>query len=98
MIFAQISDALAPENQPDATQLANTTYLMEQFQNLVTGLENPLAVSGGGSVFSYAPCFVNFAPAGAPNCLSRVISCPSLCSNVVPHWQWQHAFMRIHYL
>ena len=62
----QISDALAPENQPDYKQLGNTTYLMEQYEKLVAGLENPLAIAGGGSVFSYSPCFINFDPAGAP--------------------------------
>ncbi len=80
----QISDAFAPENQPDYSQLGNTTYLMKQYEEFVAGLESPLAVSGGGSVFSYNPCFVNFAPAGAiysplhPRLTSSLIIWPSV--------------------
>ncbi|EIE26085.1 hypothetical protein COCSUDRAFT_32478 [Coccomyxa subellipsoidea C-169] len=73
-----ISDALAPENQPDATQLANTTYLMEQFEELVAGLENPAAIAGSGAVFSYAPCFVNFAPAAVGVSATGISIAPSL--------------------
>jgi len=61
---ADIANAAAPENQPDATQLTNVTYLMQAFNQLVSDLEDPIAVSGSGSVFSYAPCFVSIAPGG----------------------------------
>lgn len=60
----QIADAANPANQPDPTQLFNATYLYQSWQKLINDLENPIAVAGGGSVFSYAPCYVNLAPAG----------------------------------
>ena len=37
---------------------------MEQFETLVSGLEKPLALLTGETVFSYAPCFVNLDPGG----------------------------------
>ncbi len=64
MRCVQISDAAALSNQPDLTQLGNSTYLMEAFEKLVADLEDPIAVAGSGAVFSYSPCFVNVAPAG----------------------------------
>ncbi|EIE27201.1 hypothetical protein COCSUDRAFT_38935 [Coccomyxa subellipsoidea C-169] len=73
-----ISDAFAPENQPDYSQLGNTTYLMKQYEEFVAGLESPLAVSGGGSVFSYNPCFVNFAPAAVSAVATGINIAPSL--------------------
>jgi len=39
---------------------------MQAFNQLVSDLEDPIAVSGSGSVFSYAPCFVSIAPGGMP--------------------------------
>ncbi len=61
---AQLAEAADPANQPDPTQLTNGTYLQEQFETLVEGLEHPVAVGGGGSVFSYNPCYINLAPGG----------------------------------
>ena len=43
--YVQVQDALAPENQPDYTQLRNETYLMQSFEKLVSDLEAPLGVS-----------------------------------------------------
>lgn len=40
----QITTALAPENQPDYTQLNNGTYLMQSFEKLINDLENPIGV------------------------------------------------------
>ena len=40
----QIQTALAPENQPDYTQLHNETYLMQSFEKLVSDLEAPFGV------------------------------------------------------
>ena len=40
----QIQSALAPENQPDYTQLKNETYLMQSFEKLVGDLEAPFGV------------------------------------------------------
>ncbi|CAK0783939.1 hypothetical protein CVIRNUC_007142 [Coccomyxa viridis] len=58
-----VSDAAASQ-QDHKAQAGNSTYLMESFNKLVHDLEEPLGISGGGSVFSYNPCFVNMAPAG----------------------------------
>ncbi|CAK0783885.1 hypothetical protein CVIRNUC_007085 [Coccomyxa viridis] len=58
-----VSDAAASQ-QDHMAQAGNSTYLMESFNKLVHDLEEPLGISGGGSVFSYNPCFVNMAPAG----------------------------------
>lgn len=65
-MYAQISDAAALSNQPDASKLTDPAYLMQSFNQLVSDLEDPIAVAGSGAVFSYAPCFVNTAPGGAP--------------------------------
>ena len=74
----QLATSFDPANQPDPTQLFNSTYLMEQFDTLVTGLEHPTAVSGGGAVFSYNPCFVNVAPGGVQAFATGVNIAPSL--------------------
>jgi len=151
----QISSALAPENQPDYTQLNNATYLMQSFEKLISDLESPfgvrpcpffilllglplktllyiqvllqgialqmpsshashrrhssssctchatelctcfclvygfsrplglsdacmLQVVGGGSVFSYAPCFANLAPAAVSAFATGVSVAPAL--------------------
>ncbi|CAK0745600.1 hypothetical protein CVIRNUC_001631 [Coccomyxa viridis] len=58
-----VSDAVASQQQ-SLSQADNSTYLMESFHKLVHDLEEPLGISGGGSVFSYSPCFVNAPPAG----------------------------------
>ena len=87
MCCVQIADAAAPENQPDLTQLGNTTYLMNAFEKLVADLEDPIAVAGSGAVFSYSPCFINVAPSGArthPCCTPPLdyclrLKCTSVC-------------------
>ena len=43
-VCMQISSALAPENQPDYTQLHNATYLMQSFEKLISDLETPFGV------------------------------------------------------
>ncbi|CAL5218764.1 g482 [Coccomyxa viridis] len=73
-----IQSALAPENQPDYTQLKNETYLMQSFEQLVGALEAPFGVVGGGAVFSYAPCFVNLAPAAVSAFATGISVAPSL--------------------
>ncbi|CAK0773972.1 hypothetical protein CVIRNUC_004121 [Coccomyxa viridis] len=71
-----ISDAIA--STPDPNQLKNHTYLMESFENLVAGLEAPFGIVGSGSIFSYAPCFVNLAPAAISAFATGVSVAPSL--------------------
>ena len=48
----QISNALAPENQPDYSQLHNETYLMQSFEKLVSDLEAPFGVSPAHTALS----------------------------------------------
>jgi hypothetical protein len=64
-LHVQITNAALPSNQPDATQLFNSTYLLSTFEGLLSSLEAPILLAEGTSVFSYAPCYVNVDPGGA---------------------------------
>lgn len=55
MRCVQISDAAALSNQPDLTQLGNTTYLMEAFEKLVNDLENPILLLPAVAQCSHTP-------------------------------------------